>query len=101
MAPTTISHALVLPIAPAHWPPPRAAVEIAGVQLEPKAELHVTLAGRALGADLHATSGDRPDALVAAAPDAHHWDLAPRDRWLLLPKPPRGHRRARTPRTLV
>src|SRR3546814_13389214 len=94
MAPTTISHALVLPIAPAHWPPPRAAVEIDGVQLEPKAELHVTLVGRALGAELHATFGDRADALVAAARDAHAWDLESRDAWLLVRKPPRGHGRA-------
>src|SRR3546814_9551224 len=94
MAPTTISHALVLPIAPAHWPPPRAAVEIDGVQLEPKAELHVTLVGRALGAELHATFGDRADALVAAARDAHDWDLERRDDWLLLRKPLSGNGRA-------
>src|SRR3546814_12972196 len=80
MAPTTISHALVLPIAPAHWPPPRAAVEIDGVQLEPKAELHVTLVGRALGAELHAPFGDRADALVAAARDAHDWALRSAER---------------------
>src|SRR3546814_2735530 len=83
MAPTTRSHARVLPIAPAHWPPPRAAVEIDGVQLEPKAELHVTLVGRAPGAELHATFGDRADALVAAARDAHDGDLERRDYWLL------------------
>src|SRR3546814_11461755 len=94
MAPTTISHALVLPIAPAHWPPPRAAVEIDGVQLEPKAELHVTLVGRALGAEMHATFGDRADALVAAPRDAPDWDLERRDDWLVLRKPLSGHGRA-------
>src|SRR3546814_15679165 len=100
MAPTTISHALVLPIAPAHWPPPRAAVEIDGVQLEPKAELHVTLVGCALGAELHATFGDRADALVAAARDAPDRDFERRDDWLLLRKTLRGIGRPAIPTAL-
>src|SRR3546814_14305238 len=81
--------------------PPRAAVEIDGGQLEPKAELHVTLVGRALGAELHATFGDRADALVAAARDAHDWDLERRDDWLLLRKPLSRHGRAAIAHALI
>src|SRR5690606_9303676 len=91
MAPTTVPHALVLPVSPAHWPPPRAAIEVDGVRLEPKAELHVTLVGRALGAELHAALGDRADALVAAARDMHDWDLERRGDWRLLRKPFTGN----------
>ena len=87
MAPTTTPHTLVLQIAPERWPPPRVAAGIDGVQLEPKAELHVTLVGRALGAELRATFGDRADALVTAARDAHDWDFERRGDWLLLRKP--------------
>ena len=58
---------LVLPIPPGGWPPPRAAVTIDGVRLEPKPELHVTLVGRALGAELHAAFGNHAAALVEAA----------------------------------
>ena len=87
MAPPTIPHALVLPIAPEHWPPPRAAIEIDGVPLAPKPELHVTLVGRALGAELHAAFGDRAEGLVAAARDAHDWGFKRRGDWLLLRKP--------------
>lgn len=87
MAPTTTPHTLVLPIAPERWPPPRAAIGIDGVQLEPKSELHVTLVGRALGAELHATFGDHAEALVTTARDAQDWSFRRRRDWLLLRKP--------------
>ena len=78
---------LVLPIPPGGWPPPRAAVTIDGVRLEPKPELHVTLVGRALGAELHAAFGNHAAALVEAARDAHDWRFERTHRLLLLRKP--------------
>lgn len=101
MVPSTHPHALVLPIPPAHWPPPRTAVGIDDVRLEPKAELHVTLVGRALGAELHAAFGDRATALVAAARDAHDWDFERRGDWLLLRKPVTDKGRATIAHALI
>ena len=78
---------LILPIAPARWPPPRQAIELDGLRLAPKPELHVTLAGRALGAELRAACGDRAAALVAAARDALDWRFERSGHVLLLRKP--------------
>jgi len=77
----------ILPIAPEHWPPPRAAIELDGLQLAPKPELHVTLVGRALAAELQATFGQHADARVAAARDALDWPFERSGRFLLLRKP--------------
>ena len=76
----------ILPIAPEHWPPPRAAIELDGLQLAPKPELHVTLVGRALAAELQATFGQHADARVAAARDALDWPFERIGRFLLLHK---------------
>ena len=100
MAPTT-TQTLVLPIAPERWPPPRAAVTIDGAQLEPKPELHVTLVGRALGAELRATFGVRDDALVEAARNAHDWRFERTHRFLLLRKPLAGDGQAADARSLI
>src|SRR5690606_41272010 len=100
MAPTATQR-LVLPIAPERWPPPRAAVTIDGVQLEPKPELHVTLVGRALGAELRATFGVRADALVEAARNAHDWRFERTHRLLLLRKPLAGDGQAADARSLI
>ena len=43
---------LILPIARGDWPPPDAPITIDGIRLQPKAELHVTLVGTALGEEL-------------------------------------------------
>jgi len=79
-------HALVLPIPPERWPPPCASIELDGLRLEPKPELHVTLVGRALAAELHATFGDRARALVEAARDARDWRFERSGHFLLLRK---------------
>lgn len=86
MARATAPHTLVLPIAPERWPPPQATVEVDGLHLEPKPELHVTLVGTALGAELHATAGNHAGALVRALRDAHDWRFERSDRHLLLRK---------------
>lgn len=54
---------LVLPLPDA---PPAAPVDIEGLRFEPKRELHVTLIGHALGADLRAALRTRCDARVRA-----------------------------------
>lgn len=87
MAASFAPHTLVLPIAPERWPPPRTAVELDGLRLAPKPELHVTLVGRALGAELRATFGEHAGALVGAARDAHDWRFERSGRRLLLRKP--------------
>lgn len=80
-------HSLVLPIPPGRWPPPRVAIELDGLRLAPKSELHVTLVGRALGTELRATFGDRVDALVEAARDARDWRFDRTGHLRLLRKP--------------
>src|SRR3546814_19720920 len=67
MARTAATHTLVLPIAPERWRPPAAAIELDGLRLEPKPELHITLVGRVLGAGLHAEFGDRAEDFIDAA----------------------------------
>jgi hypothetical protein len=86
MARTTAPRTLVLPIAPERWPPPRAATGIDGLHLDPKPELHITLVGTALGAELHATFGNHASALVHAVRDAHDWRFERGNLRLLLRK---------------
>lgn len=67
-------HTLVLPIAQQDWPLPDTAVEIDGLVFVPKRELHITLVGKALGAELRevaAGTAGVDDAIRAAfgAPD--------------------------------
>lgn len=64
---------LVLPLQEA---PPAGAVDIDGRRFEPKAELHVTLVGGALGRELRATLGERLDAAVRPAFEALDWTYA-------------------------
>src|SRR3546814_20371522 len=71
MARTAATHTLVLPIAPERCRPPAAAIELDGLRLAPKPELHITLVGRALGAELHAAFGDRAEDLIASARRPH------------------------------
>src|SRR3546814_21117490 len=72
MAQTAAPHTLVLPIAPERLPPPQAPVEVDGLRLDPKPELHDTLVGTAPGAELHATFGNRATALILPLRDTHH-----------------------------
>jgi hypothetical protein len=83
---TTATHSRVLPIAPDRWPRPATAIALDGLQLAPKPELHVTLVGRALAAELHATFGDRAAALIDAARRAQDWRFERTGHCLLLRK---------------
>src|SRR3546814_19549558 len=87
MARTAATHTLVLPIAPERWRPPAAAIELDGLRLEPKPELHITLVGRVLGAELHAEFGDRAEEFIDAARRAHDWRFERSGHGLLLRKP--------------
>lgn len=55
--------------------PPAAPIELDGRRFEPKRELHVTLVGRALGAELRRVFGDRLDAATRPAFEALDWRL--------------------------
>jgi hypothetical protein len=79
---------LVLPIAPTCWAPPRDAIEVDGIALAPKAELHVTVVGARLGRELRATfAAPWLAAAVAAALDAQDWRFTRTGRYWLLGKP--------------
>jgi hypothetical protein len=54
-------------IALPHWPTPTAALTFDGLTLQPKAELHVTLASSALVAELAAATAGAPQAWLASA----------------------------------
>lgn len=81
---------LLLPVPPALWPPPPTGLRLDGTAFAPKRELHVTLVGRALGAELRelaeADAGLRRTAeRLGARFDGR---LARQDRWLWLQKAP-------------
>ena len=63
----------ILPIPPDAWAPPSAPLTIAGITLQPKAELHITLVGSKLGAELRATFGERAAAMLDAQIAARDW----------------------------
>src|SRR5690606_34219690 len=81
------THSLILPILPERWAPPRHAIALDGMQLAPKPELHITLLGRTLHAELRATLGSDADAVIAAARNAQDWRFERSGRCLLLCKP--------------
>jgi hypothetical protein len=79
---------LLLAIPPQAWRPPSRGVRADGIEFAPKTELHVTIVGRALGAQAHAAMAADP--ALAAAIDAtvssFDWSWT-RDRaWWLLRK---------------
>jgi hypothetical protein len=80
---------LVLAIPPAAWAPPVAPVSHAGCTLAPKAELHVTVVGRALGAQLQAAlaAGTLHADDVRAAFEAGPWRLRRSGWWQRLHRP--------------
>jgi hypothetical protein len=85
---------LVLPVPVAAWAPPREGMTLDGVALEPKRELHVTLAGGALGRELYLARGERAlERAARAAFEAQDWSFVRRGRWLLLRKPAGGANR--------
>ncbi|MCY7353682.1 MAG: hypothetical protein LH470_01105 [Lysobacter sp.] len=81
-------HTLVLPIAQQDWPLPDTAVEIDGVAFLPKRELHITLVGKALGAELREVAAGTAgvDDAIRAAFGAQDWCWTRLHRWLRLRK---------------
>jgi hypothetical protein len=68
---------LVLPLDPAHWPPPAAPLCVGTLAFAPKHELHVTVVGKALGADLHAAlaEGRFGESALRRAFEGQRWRL--------------------------
>src|SRR5690606_30255445 len=97
----TPARSRILPIAPKHWAPPLQAIELDGLRLTPKPELHITLIGTALAAELHAAFGPSAGTLVGAAQDAQDWRFERSGRYLLLRKPFTGNGRTATAHALV
>jgi len=77
---------LILPLDAGSWPPPAAAIDIDGLRLAPKPELHITLVGTALGAELQATFGSRANAITRGIHDAQDWHFERSGERLLLRK---------------
>ena len=74
----TDADTLLLPIAAAAWPLPPAALSLDGIAFAPKRELHVTLVGRALGAELR-EAGRLAEVLAAGA--VLDWRFRRRGEW--------------------
>ena len=75
---------LVLPLDDA---PPGAPLDVDGRRFEPKDELHVTLVGPKLGAELQRVLGARLDAATRPAFDALDWSVERSGERLLVEKP--------------
>lgn len=76
---------LVLPLGPECWAPPAHGVTLDGIRLEPKDELHVTLVGGRLGAELRCTLGaERAAREVESAFARFDWSFSRTGRRLLL-----------------
>lgn len=81
-------HTLVLPVPPHCWAPPSAPITVAGVRLAPKDELHVTLVGSRLGAELRRTLGAQRGAReVESIARRLDWSLTRTGGYLLLRRP--------------
>ena len=74
---------LVLPVDDA---PPTAPLTLDGRAFAPKDELHLTLVGRELGAELRAVLGDRLDVATRPAFEALDWSFERSGRRLLIEK---------------
>ena len=86
----TAAGTLLLPIAPAAWPLPATPLSLDGIAFMPKRELHVTVVGRALGAELD--EAGLHDA-VASACAPLDWRFVRRGQWLRLQARTGGRRR--------
>lgn len=96
MAPEwTTQGTLLLPVDMSAWPPLAPALVLDGIAFAAKRELHVTLAGRALGAELRAACARDAGvaATVAAACAAADWSFVRRGEYLRLLKRAGGRRR--------
>ena len=86
----TAAGTLLLPIAATAWPLPATPLSLDGIAFIPKRELHVTVVGRALGAELH-EAGLR-DAVVSACTPLD-WRFVRCGHWLRLQARAGGRRR--------
>lgn len=86
----TDADTLLLPIGAEAWPLPRAMPALDGIAFVPKRELHITLVGRALGAELR-EAGRRADVLAACV--ALDWRFRRRREWWWLHDAPGGRDR--------
>ncbi|HZF97087.1 MAG TPA: hypothetical protein VEY92_02380, partial [Pseudoxanthomonas sp.] len=83
----TAERTLVLPVPVSAWAPPFNAVTLDGVTFQPKPELHVTLAGTALGNELHAVFEKQYlDDRARVAFAALDWSFLRAGRFLMLRK---------------
>jgi hypothetical protein len=86
---------LLLPVPPEAWPPPAEPLRLDGIDFVPKAELHVTVVGRRLGAELREAMAR--DAAFAAAVESAiagtDWSFARRPDWWRLLARTAGRRR--------
>lgn len=87
---------LLLAIDPACWRAPRRGLHLDGVDFAPKAELHATIVGRALGARLRAATAADPalEARVDALRTALDWSWTRCSEWWLLRKAEGGATKA-------
>ena len=81
---------LLLPVAAAAWPRPDMPLQLDGIAFVPKRELHVTVVGRALGAEL-VKAGLRDAVASACAP--LDWRFVRCEGWLRLQDRSGGRRR--------
>lgn len=79
---------LLLAIAPEAWRPPSHGVRVDGIAFAPKAELHVTIVGRVLGAEVRAAmAGEETlESAIEAALASLDWSWTRRRAWWLLRK---------------
>lgn len=83
----TLDRTLILPIPPGRWPRPTTPLNLDGIALVPKPELHITLIGRRLGTELRASFDTAfLDTAIGAALDARDWRFRRTGRQLLLRK---------------
>lgn len=84
----TIPNLHILPISPGDWPPPPNDIEIDGIALASKPELHITLIGSALAHELRTTFSDAfLGRALGAARAAQDWQYTRSGIRLLLRRP--------------
>lgn len=79
---------LLLAIAPEAWRPPSRGVRVDGIDFAPKTELHVTIVGRGLAAEVRTAivGGDALAAAIDQAIASLDWSWTRRRTWWLLRK---------------
>lgn len=91
----------VLPVPADRWPPPENGIHLDGLAFDPKAELHITLVGTALGRELHAAFGGHAGAMIRQVRDTMAWRFERTGRQLLLRKPLVEHGRVAIAHSII